>query len=1081
MTIPQKNRENSLQEEIISLKLKIEELQTRFQQTEASLRLKNDDYYRTLFQEAPLPYQSLNQEGLIITVNKAWLDLFGFENNEVVGCNIANFLTEDSRAILKEKFPVFIKNGFIKGVEFEFVRKDNQKVYVSVDGKIQYNKNGKLHATHCILSDITLQRKNEKLLRDLRHLTKETEAKYRFLVENQNDYIVKVDTEVRFLYVSPGFCRLFGKGEEELIGNSFYSLVHEDDRESLSKAIEKLSSAPYTCYLELRSMTCNGWRWFAWNNKAVLDENENILSIVGVGRDITARKEVENQLRESENRLSGVLEAINHGVWDWRIDTNEVYFDDRFYQLAGYNQGDFKNDFSEWQKRIHPDDIGRCLKSLQKHLKDGRSIFDCEFRFLKKDGDWIWIRNRGKLMEWDSEGRPLRMLGTHSDITKRKKVEAELQDRDSKMANLMSKIPGMAYRCQCDLSWTMEYLSEGCLGLTGYKPSDFINNNKIAFSEVILPEYREELWQEWNYILSTSNTFNDEYQIMTKEGVVKWVWEQGSGIKGPDGTIIGLEGIILDITERKRAELIHQFQYKVAMHLVTSGNVKEFLDVVHGEIRKIFDFDGLVVGNLDIKRGVFQTLYEVGQEEGFETWPVEKSLSGIVIQQKKGMLFTDEMILDLVKEEKIVLYGTLSKVWMGVPLIYEGNVIGIIFVQNYRNRLAYDHTSLQVMEIIASQLSIYIEEKRALMRTSLLSQGIEQSPVAIVITDNKGIIEYVNPRFTSVTGYTADEVIGKNPGMLKSGEHSPEFYRNLWQTILSFNNWEGEIHNIRKNGEDYWEKNIISPIINEKREIVQFIAFKEDITETRNLMTDLVKAKERAEESDRLKSAFLANLSHEIRTPMNAILGFTELLQDPELTMDTIANYVAIIHHSGYHLLGIINDIIEISKIEVGQISPKYALFDIGALIRNLYETLKVTIPDNRDVVLKIDPPESINQRMIYTDEVKLTQIFTNLISNALKFTNKGLVRFGYVEKDGFLEFSVKDTGIGIDEVNHRLIFDRFYQVDSDLRIKGGGSGLGLAISKAYIEMLGGTITVQSKLGEGATFIFTIAIVLAHE
>jgi PAS domain S-box-containing protein len=251
-----------------------------------------------------------------------------------------------------------------------------------------------------------------------------------------------------------------------------------------------------------------------------------------------------------------------------------------------------------------------------------------------------------------------------------------------------------------------------------------------------------------------------------------------------------------------------------------------------------------------------------------------------------------------------------------------------------------------------------------------------------------------------------------------------------------------------------------------------------DITERKIIYNELLKAKERAEESDRLKSAFLANLSHEIRTPMNAILGFTDLLINPELSFKQKNNYIEIIHKSGNHLLSIISDIIEISQIDTGQITVHPAPVNIDQLIANLYEQLRVTIPANKPVELKIDPVSGDNGSLIITDEVKLQQILTNLVANAIKFTDTGMISMGfhYISKDE-IEFTVQDTGIGIDEKYHKMIFERFCQVDGDQAIKQGGSGLGLAISKAYVNMLGGKIWVQSELNKGSRFSFTIPAV----
>ena len=239
----------------------------------------------------------------------------------------------------------------------------------------------------------------------------------------------------------------------------------------------------------------------------------------------------------------------------------------------------------------------------------------------------------------------------------------------------------------------------------------------------------------------------------------------------------------------------------------------------------------------------------------------------------------------------------------------------------------------------------------------------------------------------------------------------------------------------------------------------------------------LIKAKEKAEESDRLKSSFLANLSHEIRTPMNAINGFTELLRDYALEPEKKNEYISIIRKSGHKLLLIINDIIEISKIETGQIVPHMKPVDVNDFIDDLYKTMIVTIPKEKDIKLEIALKRPIPDLTILTDEVKLLQIMSNLLNNAIKYTEKGSIEFGYdvIDEDS-IHFFVKDTGVGIDEKNKDIIFERFRRIEGDLAIKKGGSGLGLAISKAYIEMLGGSIKVESKLGEGSTFSFTIPL-----
>lgn len=253
--------------------------------------------------------------------------------------------------------------------------------------------------------------------------------------------------------------------------------------------------------------------------------------------------------------------------------------------------------------------------------------------------------------------------------------------------------------------------------------------------------------------------------------------------------------------------------------------------------------------------------------------------------------------------------------------------------------------------------------------------------------------------------------------------------------------------------------------------------------ENRHQKLELVKAKLKAEENDRLKSSFLSNLSHEIRTPMNAILGFTDLLLNSELQKKEQNDYLKIIDKSGKNLISIIDDLIEMSKIDSNQITPNFSSVNLESCISELYETIKVTIKKSKKInffILENKSPALFN---IYTDEVKLKQIIVNLVTNAIKFTDKGFVAFGYEidEEKRRIHFTVQDTGAGIAKENQIHIFDRFRRVGEENSVKKGGLGLGLAISKAYVELMGGTIELESKIGHGSTFSFSIPLIYCKE
>ena len=243
---------------------------------------------------------------------------------------------------------------------------------------------------------------------------------------------------------------------------------------------------------------------------------------------------------------------------------------------------------------------------------------------------------------------------------------------------------------------------------------------------------------------------------------------------------------------------------------------------------------------------------------------------------------------------------------------------------------------------------------------------------------------------------------------------------------------------------------------------------------------ELQRAKERAEESDRLKSAFLANMSHEIRTPMNGILGFSELLKNPELTGDEQQEYLRIIERSGERMLNIINNIVDISKIESGLMKLDIRKSNINEQIEYIYTFFKPEL-EAKGIDFAFRSSLPVNESIIYTDNEKVHAVLINLVKNAVKYTERGIIEFGYLKKGNSIEFYVKDSGIGIPKGRQNAIFERFIQADLTNKMARQGAGLGLSISKAYIEMLGGKIWVESEEGIGSTFYFTLPYKIVEE
>ncbi len=380
------------------------------------------------------------------------------------------------------------------------------------------------------------------------------------------------------------------------------------------------------------------------------------------------------------------------------------------------------------------------------------------------------------------------------------------------------------------------------------------------------------------------------------------------------------------------------------------------------------------------------------------------------------------------------------------------------------------------------ELELRVRERTAELRK--LSRATEHSPASVVITDKGGRIEYVNATFSEVTGYTAEEAIGQNPRILKTGDLPASYYKKLWETILAGNVWEGDFINRKKNGENYWESALISPIKNDEGEITHFVAVKQDITQRKQMEEELRQAKRAADQANQAKGDFLANMSHEIRTPMNAVIGMAHLALKTDLTAKQ-RDYLTKIQSSANSLLGIINDILDFSKIEAGKMDMESVDFNLDDVLDNLANLVTVKAREKEDLEVLFAPANDV-PRFLVGDPLRLGQVLTNLANNAVKFTESGeiVVTIDKADQQGdtvTLQFSVSDTGIGLTEEQTARLFQSFTQADTSTTRKYGGTGLGLAISKSLVSMMGGEIWVESAKGRGTTFIFTADFGLGQE
>ncbi|MDD4490192.1 MAG: ATP-binding protein [Paludibacter sp.] len=369
----------------------------------------------------------------------------------------------------------------------------------------------------------------------------------------------------------------------------------------------------------------------------------------------------------------------------------------------------------------------------------------------------------------------------------------------------------------------------------------------------------------------------------------------------------------------------------------------------------------------------------------------------------------------------------------------------------------------------------YIKEAEELIKIKDIRYQTltDNSPVGIFHTLEDGYTTYVNSRWCEISGIKKEDAIGwgwisavhpEDKQVIQQGWESAVQEKRMSQVSYRFILSDGSIN---------WVLGLAVPEYNSQQEIIGYVGTITDITELKLYEQEQTYLRKKADESNRLKSAFLANMSHEIRTPMNGILGFAELLQNPGLSEELQQSYFELIRKSGVRMLTLLNDIINISKIESGVVDVKLIKCNINEQQEYIYSLFKPEA-DEKKIHFSYNSSLPTESAFIKTDQNKFISIYSNLIKNALKFTDEGSVEFGYHIKDNFVEFYIKDTGIGIDPKRQGAIFDRFVQADIEDKLAKQGAGLGLSISKAFVEMLGGKIWLESEKGKGSVFYFTL-------
>jgi PAS domain S-box-containing protein len=977
--------------------------------SENTLR-ESEEHYRTLLNAIPDLMFRLDSHNRITDYHAEDLSILFAPPEKFIGKRYNEILPPDISKQLSLTIKEVKKTGEIKKFEYEAEVQKNQICY--------YEARVTCFGDECvaIIRDITERKKSEEALQI-------SEERFQLATRAANDVIYDWNLQSKEGWFSESYSTLFGYDKTSAKFDKWIDIIHPDDRKtSLMLTDSVINGGSNSWETEYRLMRRDGSYAYVLDRGYVIrNKNGKPVRLIGSIIDFTERKKAEENLRASEEKYRSIFENVQDVFYQLNNEGIITEISPSVSKYSNYNREDLIGKSSD-VFYLNLDDRDEFLNRLQQNGK----VTDYEIKLNTGDGV-VRDASVSAHLRFDKNNNPIGIEGSLRDITERKRIQEALKESEEQYRKLYELSPETIY-VQCE--GNIVFINPAGLKLFKAKNASEIIGRKVL--DFIHPELKEIVSNRMSVINS------EAVDLPAKEE--KYLCLDGSTIdveviatpflyQGKDGALV----ILRDISERKKSEEAlkeSEERYRI------------LIETMHDGVMQVDNNDKIQFVNNSMCDMLGYTYHELVGKIGINT--IIHKDDGEFVREKNRLRLKG--ISDIYEIRGVKKNGEI--IWLnvsGTPVCNKnGKVIGSFgFVSDITER---KHAEEEVLKI---------------------SQAINQSPVTIVITDINGNIEYVNPKFVEITGYKPEEVIGKNPKVLKSGEKEPEEYKELWDTITSGKDWIGEFHNKKKNGELYWENASISPVKNQNGKITHFLAIKEDVTEKKQREMELVKAKEKAEESERLKSSFLANMSHELRTPMVGILGFAELLKDMTDNSE-LKDFSDNILRSGKRLLETLNLILDLSRIEAGKLELKTTVVDLIKLSREIYNSYAAEVAKKK---LNMSFESTSDSILTKVDERMLWESINNIINNAIKYTKTGEIKIE-IGNDGNKKAVIKvsDTGIGIPEQSIGIIFEEFRQVSEGYSRGFEGTGLGLTITKNFIEKIGGTISVESELGVGSIF-----------
>ncbi len=892
------------------------------------------------------------------------------------------------------------------------------------------------------------------------------EEHFRKLIENALDLVMVLRADGTINYASPSVMNLLGYESSGLTGRNIFDYLHPEEIEMARSALAFAAGRPgVTRYFELRVRHCDGsWRRHETSAYNPIGDPA-IGGLVINSRDITKRKRLEEELKRQEEHFRALIDNAADVITVLEADGTIRYESPSVRRLLGWAPEELagRNIFDF----LHPEDLDVVQEAFRKGIRMPGNSSYMEVRFRHKDGSWRWFGGIGSNLLQDPAVHGI--LLNSQEITERVEAELALTDSRRALAALMSNLPGMAYRCRNDRDWTTEFVSEGCLGLTGYRPDDLIDNRTVSYGDLIHPDDGEAVWNGVQRALERRAPFELTYRIRTASGDEKWVWEQGSGVFSEDGEVLALEGFITDITDYMRAQRLLRVQRDLALQWSGESDLDRIL---RESLQAVLETTGMDSGSIylvDEETGDLELMFSLGLPEEFMERFRHLDAASLPEGFARKSPAAFERMGDIRPEVRDHLVEEGLKSIFVVPLSYEGRTAGLVSVSSHAVE-DVPQRARDIVEVLAGQVGQAVIRARLAMALRKSEEQyratFESTGTAMFLVDRDAMLSHANAEMEKIFGYSLDEVIGRKPYMdlvmpedvdeVKS--NSLKLLRGELESPITY-----EIKARHKSGRPIDALMSVSMLPGMERSVVSLI----DITEKKRYERQL-------EEYAQQMRDFLDIAAHELRHPATLLKGYAMTLarRGKDIRADGWFDSLQGIVVGADRLVHVVEELLDASRLQRGGFTVKKEEASPGAIAANVIEEMRTMGTGRR---FSMDVPDDLGTASV--DPERLLRLFVILMDNAVKYSSPAsVVELKGERREGEMVFSVLDRGVGIPPEDRERVFERFYQVGDALHHSGPGLGLGLYIGKRIVEAHGGRIWYEPREGGGSVFSFSIPL-----